>query len=436
MRTVAYSDYLNDVTALMGLTTSDLSSIETTQLNSFFNKAVRRIWETNNWPDLCPYGEVRFPTNLITYPNDLTQTSYSITNGTVTAAAINNPLDNRVTASKLMETTATGLHGFSQTITCLPGQNYYASGYVRPNGENYIQVVANDGVTSYSSFFSLLTPGSSGTTSGLNVTNGIQQQANGFYYWNIAFTASSSASTGSVAVYLSPDGVTTSYAGSTSKGAYFWGNTMSAPTTNPPAQYVVPWEQIGENAIDVLFDAWNTNPGAFLPPYRVMYQATTSGLQIIGPSNVGPIYTWYRQRRPNFTGSTWNSSSTYTLGNQVYFTSSSTSSSNYYSVLTSTSAGQSPDTNPSSFSVLNIPYIFHEYIRHSAYADWLEIEGQFLKAQAMRAYAQSFIDDETDRMERQQGQIMPWKVYTHVTSQNRGLGYLGQNFNVGTATIN
>ena len=46
-----------------------------------------------------------------------------------------------------------------------------------------------------------------------------------------------------------------------------------------------------------------------------------------------------------------------------------------------------------------------------------------MKAQAIRGYATSFIDDENDRQERQMGEIMPWKVYTHLTSQNRALGF-------------
>ena len=132
------------------------------------------------------------------------------------------------------------------------------------------------------------------------------------------------------------------------------------------------------------------DPGSFLPAYRIDYTLNTNGIQLIGPTSIGPVYTWYRQRRPVYS------------------------------------------TDPAQ----TFPYIFFEYCIYSAYADWLEVEGQSMKAAAMRQHAQTYMDDEHDRQERQNGDIMPWRVYTHLTSQNRGLGYVGQNFNAGTATIN
>lgn len=440
MRVSQYSDFLNDVSALIGVQQSTLQSAELTLLNSFFNRAIRKIWEMNNWPDLSPYGEVRWPVNLISLPNDLTATSWTLSNTTATETALANPLDNRVTASKLLESTsATTSFSYSQTFSCIPNTQYAASGYARPNGRNFLIVSLNDSTTSYQASFALNSSSiATAITTSQALTLGIQTQANGFYYWSLSATSASGATgTGSLTVNLSADGVTTTYAGSTSSGIYSWGVTVGNPNSLIPAAYYIPWEQNGEAAIDVLFDAWSTDPGSFLPPYRLDYAITSSGIELIGPTTIGPVYTHYRYRRPLFQGNSWSSTTAYTSGQTFQFTSSSTGYTNYYTVGSAGSqTNQSPDTNPSLFSVITIPYIFLQYCVWSSYADWLEVEGQTMKAQAIRSKADDFIADETDRMERQQGVQMPWKVYTHLTSQNRGLGYVGQNFNAGTATIN
>ena len=87
-----------------------------------------------------------------------------------------------------------------------------------------------------------------------------------------------------------------------------------------------------------------------------------------------------------------------------------------------------PDTQPTYFQQVYIPYVFSSYLMWSAYADWLLAEGQAAKAQAAMATAQTFLDDENDKQERQNGNIMPWRVNTHLTSQDRGMGFVNQNY--------
>lgn len=435
MRVSNYSDYLQNVTALIGIDQADLGSTEQVFLNTFFNKALRDIWERNSWTDLCPYGEVRFPVNLVPYPNDLTQSNWTIISGTAASSSIANPLDNRVTASLLTESATTAQHGFSQTFTAIPGVSYQASGYFRPRGDGYIQATLTDGVSSWTAMYSGVS-GAVVTSAGSGITTGIQMQANGFYYWSISAQSVTGALNGRLTINLSPDGVTTTYTGNGTNGAYFWGNTACTPNSTIPAAYYIPWEQAGESAFDVVYEAWTTDPGSFLAPYRADYNLTPNGVELIGPTNTGPVYMYYRYRRPLFTGATFASGTAYSSSTTVYYTSTVSGNSNYYTSTSGTSAGQSPDTNPTLWNLLSIPYVFFEYIVYSAYADWLLTEGQTAKAQAMMQTASMYLDNESDRLERQQGDIQPWKVYTHLTSQNRGLGYVGQNFNAGTATIN
>ena len=438
-RTSSYGDYLNHVSALIGIDVGDLQATELTFLQLFFNRAIRKIWEMQNWTDLCPYGEVRFPTNLITYPNDYTQTSvWTASNVSVTSKALGNPLDNRTTANSVLETVTSGLHGVSQNAVFLPQQPYNVSGYARPNGRNYLYVNVNDGGATYQCFFNLNSPGSFGaiTGTGTGAQVQIQQQAQGFYFWVMSFTASNTAGNGSVAVDLSPDGSTTVYGGNTALGAYFWGITAYLMQNILPAAYIIPWSQTGETAIDTVFSVWGNDPGGSFLPGRVNYNLTPNGIELIGPSSIGPVYTYYRPQRPVFSGNTLSLTANTASGTEVYYTTTA-GISDYYTCSQNITAGQTPDTNPTFFSVVPIPYVLFEYCVYNAYADWLGTEGQSTKAAAMYQYAQTCIDDENDKQERQSGNIMPWRVSTHVTSQNRGMGYIGQNFSpVGLFFVN
>jgi len=444
VRTSNYSDYLTDITALMGIELADIQTPELVILNSRFNRALRKIWEASNWVDICPNGEVRFPQNLLTYPNDLSQSANWTASGiTVTANAVNNPLDNRQSASKLLETAAPAAHSVSQTAQFYPTQPYQVTGWAAPvGGRQWLSVAVNDGASSYTGFWNVLT-GAIGSSTGSSATISIQQQANGFYKWALTFTSSSSASTGTITIGPSPDGVNTFYTGSATAGLNSWGNTIYLQNNLLPAAYYIPWAQTGETPIDAVFTVTANDPGGSMTPYRTNYNLTPNGIELIGPTSTGPVYLYYRQQRPIFTGPNYSSSATYTAGTTtnpttIYYTSTlGTLAGNYYNVIINTSAGQNPDANAANFSVLQIPYVFEQYCVFNAFADWLIVEGQGAKAQAMYDYAQTVFDDQADIQERQLGQIMPWRVYTHVTSQNRGLGYVGQNNALtGTAIFN
>jgi hypothetical protein len=423
-RTANYSDYINSISALIGIEVADIQASELTILNAHFNRAIRKVWESNNWLDICPYGEARFPTNLIDYSNDYTQTVWTDTNITITANSIQNPLDIRVNCQKLLETVSNGTHGVSQSVAFIPNFAYQFSFYIRPIGRNYAYLSVNDGGATWTGFFNIST-GVIGTASaGCQIAT--QALPNGFYLCSMTFTSAATAGSGSISIQTSPDGVTTSFAGSTSAGIYLWGVAGSQNTYPAPGNFYVPYTQDGETAIDVVFDAWNTNPSGFLPGYRSAYQLTQYGIQLIGVSTAQPIYLYYRPQRPIFAGGLYSSLTTYAIGSTFYYTANS-GNSNYYSVIATMGAGQTPDSNPSLFSAILIPYVFFPFCLYNSYADWLQVEGQTAKSVQMYQYAQSCIDDEADKQERQQGFVQPMKVFTHVTSQNRGLGLVGQS---------
>jgi hypothetical protein len=174
-------------------------------------------------------------------------------------------------------------------------------------------------------------------------------------------------------------------------------------------------------------------------PSRVGYKITANGIQVINSTAaynatyvvqspqsatstqsslpLSPVYLNYRTRVPNYTGAAYSAGTTYTFGQQFYYTDTSTGYGNYYQVITASTTGNTPNAQPTYFQALTIPYAFYDYACESAYADWLRTEGQTAKAEMQDQAAQMFMDNEFDRQERQMGQIMPWRVQTHLTSR-------------------
>lgn len=433
----SYSAFTSKCSALIGIPYSGMTSDETANLATFFDTQMGKMWTDNNWLDICPYGEARFAGNLLTYPNDLTKTAYwTNTALTITANSLANPCDGRVTASKCLETTATSTHGVSQAYTFIPSINYQYSAYIRGTGRNYVQLIVNDGVNSYTSFFNVQS-GTVGTYSNnLPQTPTITQQNNGFWLCTVYITSATTAATGYATTQISTDGSMTSYAGDATKGIWSWGQLLQQTTYADPSSFTIPNDQIGESKIDVVMQVWNTNPNGALAPRAQAYALNPNGIQIIGPSgywgyginysaypngytpNQNPFYLYYRKDMPSYTGSAYDATAAYAVDDQILFTNSA-SVSNYYKCTVVTVAGQSPTTTPNSWTLLEIPAMFLSFVTYGSYADWLRMDGQVDKGAAMDALADSYQEQESDKQERQAGWLPPMKVQSHVTSQAR-----------------
>ena len=58
MRTAKYSDFLSRMQAFAGV--ESLLAVEETHFLQYFNSNLRYIWETFEWPEICP-TEQRYP---------------------------------------------------------------------------------------------------------------------------------------------------------------------------------------------------------------------------------------------------------------------------------------------------------------------------------------------------------------------------------------
>lgn len=433
-----FQDFLNYIGGLLNISYANMSTTQQTGVQAYYNYNAQNIWERCNWLEVCPYGEARFVGNLGTYPNDLSQTAYwTATALTATANNLSNPADGRITATRLIETVANSAHNALQSYTFIPSSAYQVTCYFRPIAGRYLYLSANDGVNTYSCFFSPL--GVVGTASNnLSQASTCVQANNGFWICTIYFNSASTAAAGTFGPATSTNGSTISFAGSTSAGMYAWGNVLNQTTFASPTAQVIPYDQTGEDFIEQVFTVWNQSPAGASFPITAPYEETPDGIQIIGTngwswngwlytapnwySGAYPVYLYYRKQVPNYAGATYSGAATYAVDDQILFTNSA-SVLDFWKCTAATTAGQSPDTNPTKWTELKLPNVFFKYVTFSSYADYLRMDAQSEKAQGADALADNEFVDQADKLERQSGWLPPFKVTTHVTSQPRGLGW-------------
>ncbi len=432
----SYTDFLETLGGLVNwLTFTGLPVTQQTAIKQNFNNNADNGWIASNWLAVCPNGEARFVGNQGQYPNNLSVSSYwTATNVTVTKNSIANPADGKVSASRILETTANGAHNALQSATFIPGATYQVTSYARPIGGRYLYLSANDGVNTYSTFFDIVT-GVIGTQSaGLSSPSNIAQTANGFWVCSIFFTAANGAGTGTFGPGISSDGATLSYAGDAAKGIYSWGNVLSQTTYAAPTAMLIPNDQLGEDFIDTVYQVWQMSPVGAGAPVPQGYQMMPDGVQIIGTNGwvwngwlwtfptwytAGwPLFLYYKKGMPSYSGSTYSAGATYAVGQQILFTDANNVQ-NFWKCIVATTAGQSPDTTPNSWEIIQLPEFLFQYVVYASFADYLRMDSQMEKAAEADQLAQDELDRQFDRQERQMGVALPFRVTTHVTSQAR-----------------
>lgn len=435
------SDFLDTLGGLVNIAYSDMPATQQTAVLQYFNNNADNGWIACNWLPICPNGEARFVGNQGYYPNDLSKTDYwDATNVTVTANSIANPADGRITASKLLETAANGAHDALQDLDYIPGASYQINCYARPIGGRYLYLSGNDGVNTYYAFFNVVT-GAVGTYSNnLSAAPSISQTSNGFWNCAISFTSDDGAGTGYYGPAISDDGSNTSYAGDTSKGLYIWGALAAQTTYAAPTAMLIPYDQLGESEIDTTYDVWqvsNVGPGY---PLEQGYELMPDGIQVIAtnqnwswngwfyslPSwfSVGnPLYLYYKKRKPQYSGSEYDSMATYDPDEQILFTDSD-GVMNFWKCVTTTTAGQDPDNTPAKWEVLELPDFLFMYVCYASAADYYRMNSQMERGTTyMDGIATQELERQMDKYERQQLNNMPWKVATHLTSRSTGYGW-------------
>lgn len=157
-----------------------------------------------------------FPSNYLSYPDDLSNAYWTKTNITPTYNFANNPVTGSPTVAKLMATVTNAGHSFEKsTYSGLTvSEKYVHSIEIKPNGYNYILLYTN--YPSTGAFFNLSTKTFYSTYSGAIGAAWVDDLGNGWMRCNLMQIATGTSS--KFTVFMSTDGSTTSFIGDITKG--------------------------------------------------------------------------------------------------------------------------------------------------------------------------------------------------------------------------
>ena len=188
--------------------------------------------------------------NLLTYSEQFDNAAWTKTNITASAntSGTTDPIGTN-TASKILETTATGTHSIRITATVTSGQNITFSFYAKAAGRNFVRFW-EDVNTGKQGYFDL----ANGTATNSDFSSiAIQSVGNGWYRCSGTINSFAGTSYG-FRVHVSTDGTTTSYAGDDTKGVYLWGAQLETGSTATSYQKVVATTDVTESGVS---DLWH-----------------------------------------------------------------------------------------------------------------------------------------------------------------------------------
>lgn len=172
-----------------------------------------------------------------------------------------------------------------------------------------------------------------------------------------------------------------------------------------------------EDASEIL-GIYNRNPQETTRAVRVDFQLYDTGTEkrVILAKALDSGFVHYRLPCPRLGGKLYSSTVVYYQDAQIYFDMGSSSgtytpvigrphTANFYKCLaSSTTAGQSPSTNPELWEKIEIPYVFSQYMAWGSVANWLVSEGQVQEAAAIEMKAKEILNNEHDKLYSQQAQ--------------------------------
>jgi hypothetical protein len=183
-----------------------------------------------------------------------------------------------------------------------------------------------------------------------------------------------------------------------------------------PFDAYVNYEQSGQNAIGIVNAAYSANPRTTTRGHELNWSLSDRGVQVHTP--VPYLWLDYRLRCPKIYGGLFAGDVPYAAGKVMYFSSNNTPG-NFYTAAVLTTAGDSPDTAATKWTVLAIPRFFHKYLVLGMAADWAksglnagENSQELQEAQMLMADAQAALEDQKSLIVGQQSQRVKTVVVT------------------------
>lgn len=127
-------------------------------------------------------------------------------------------------------------------------------------------------------------------------------------------------------------------------------------------------EQANEDEIGAVQSVHQDNPLTRNGRQEVAWIYGVNEIQVL--ENVPYVWLIFREPAPELKGAAYDASATYAADAQVLYTHSN-GTSDFWNVLSSTSAGEDPEDTPAKFEKVEIPYAFKRVVENKAFAEYL-----------------------------------------------------------------
>ena len=164
----------------------------------------------------------------------------------------------------------------------------------------------------------------------------------------------------------------------------------------------VAYSQTGKTAIGAVLEVASVNPRTSTRGVQYDWFLSENGIQVSDASSF--IWLTYRIRTVRLIGDVFSASTVYTVGQQAYYSATGTRG-NYYDCIITTTAGDTPVSAPTKWSVVSIPLIFQRYLELGGYADFLRNSGKSDAAMTEDDKAMGLLSDQSGQLQGLQGQV-------------------------------
>jgi hypothetical protein len=189
--------------------------------------------------------------------------------------------------------------------------------------------------------------------------------------------------------------------------AYYKANAITAGADVPGAstkwdalesfyRYVA-YEQTGQTAIRVCLRAWETDPREDPEAQEIEFAVAPEGIWFAADACDEP-WLEYQGRCPNLHAEAYSSAVAYGVGACVYY------SGEVYQVIVTTTAGDTPVSAPTKFSLSTIPRFMAAALKAGALADTRLGDNQDDKAAAREPKFEDLLEEEVFQFSKLQGQ--------------------------------
>lgn len=399
MRTVNYSEVLQLLSELAGIPYADLPTATALTYRGAISQWFRKAWEVEYWPELTRVDRRYYRPVWAAGTTYAAGAEVFFRGNTATSGAYYQSLRSQPLAVTSVTRVSTAV-----TVTTTANHGLVTGDWVTITGADQAEYNRNAEVTVTAGntfrFFIVGTPVSPATGTVKASPNPCDDSGVTCVGWWYPCQSEYSGTDWTYSV-ASAQGDVVYYPVNDSHYACHTTSTGNLPTdTNyfgPLAVFdkYVGYTQTGYTAIGDVRDVYTKNPSVLKSYATCNWTLTQNGVQV--PNGPAVVWLEYRTRFAPLIGSDYSASATYAVGDQILFNSSG-SVKNFYTCAVVTTAGQSPNTTPASWTLLEIPYLFQSYLVHGAFADVLRMDGQMDKAAQQERLAEQYLEIEAAKL--------------------------------------